>query len=132
MGTSGTLTPAWGNLPHDTIVRQWREGSFIRSLCFSISYFTFFPFIKKAEFLYVCIENFMIMNAIRQFVEVKDHSFNVSLPKDFNAKSVEIIIIPNEDFPLISEQQKKILEKALQQDKKSFISRDELTRKHKL
>ncbi len=76
----------------------------------------------------------MIMNAIRQFVEVKDHSFNVSLPKDFNAKSVEIIIIPNEneDFPLISEQQKRILEKALQQDKKSFISRDELTRKHKL
>lgn len=74
------------------------------------------------------------MNAIRQFVEVKDHSFNVSLPKNFNAKSVEIIIIPNEndDFPMISEQQKKLLDKALEQDKKTFISRDDIARKHQL
>ncbi|MDR2205411.1 MAG: hypothetical protein LBE36_04570 [Flavobacteriaceae bacterium] len=52
------------------------------------------------------------MNAIRQFVEVRDHSFNVSLPKDFNAKNVEIIIIPNDDevtFEL-SKEQKNILD----------------------
>ena len=74
------------------------------------------------------------MNAIRQFIEVKDHSFHVSLPKDFNAKSVEIIIIPNEneDFFEVSEEQKKVLDKALGQDKKTFISRDDISRKYNL
>ncbi len=75
------------------------------------------------------------MNAIRQFVEVKDHSFNVSLPKDFTAKSVEIIIIPNHaenDFFELSDLQKKTLDKALEQDKKTFISRDDISRKYKL
>jgi hypothetical protein len=36
------------------------------------------------------------MDAIRQFIEVKDHSFQVSLPKDFNARRVEVIILPSE------------------------------------
>lgn len=74
------------------------------------------------------------MNAIRQFVEVKDQSFNVSLPKDFTAKRVEIIIIPNdkEDFFEITEKQKETLDKALEQDKKTFISRDDISRKYKL
>lgn len=74
------------------------------------------------------------MNAIRQFVEVKDNFFQVSLPKSFNAKRVEIIIIPsdNEDFFEISEKQKLILDKALEQDKTTFISRDDLSRKYNL
>ena len=55
-------------------------------------------------------------------------------PKDFNAKSVEIIIIPNdkEDFFELTEAQKKTLDKALEQDKKTFISRDDISRKYKL
>ena len=36
------------------------------------------------------------MDAIRQFVDVKDHSFQVSLPKSFNARRVEVIILPSE------------------------------------
>ena len=75
------------------------------------------------------------MNAIRQFVEVKDHSFNVSLPKDFTAKSVEIIIIPNlvdDGIFELSDLQKKTLDRALEQDKKTFISRDDISRKYKL
>jgi Putative addiction module component len=36
------------------------------------------------------------MDAIRQFVDVKDHSFQVSLPKTFNARRVEVIILPSE------------------------------------
>ncbi len=46
---------------------------------------------------------------------MKDHSFNVSLPKDFNAKRVEIIIIPNDNndnFIEVSQEQKVILDKA--------------------
>jgi hypothetical protein len=36
------------------------------------------------------------MDAIRQFVDVKNHSFQVSLPKNFKANRVEIIILPSE------------------------------------
>ncbi len=36
------------------------------------------------------------MDAIRQFIEVKDHSFQVSLPEGFNARRVEVIILPSE------------------------------------
>ena len=36
------------------------------------------------------------MEAIRQFIEVKNNSFNVVLPKGFTAKTVEVIIMPSE------------------------------------
>jgi Putative addiction module component len=36
------------------------------------------------------------MDAIRQFIEVKNNSFNVLLPKEFTAKRVEVIILPSE------------------------------------
>ncbi|GEM_PF-2256238 len=81
------------------------------------------------------MQNFKNMKAIRQFIEVKDHSFNVSLPKDFNAKRVEIIIIPNDnndDFIEVSQEQKVILDKALEQDKITYTSRDDIKRKYKL
>lgn len=49
------------------------------------------------------------MNAIRQFIEVKNNSFSVILPKEFTAKSVEVIIMPSvEDFG-IPEWHKKIV-----------------------
>ena len=36
------------------------------------------------------------MEAIRQFIEVKDHSFQVYLPEGFTARRVEVIILPSE------------------------------------
>lgn len=41
------------------------------------------------------------MNAIRQFIDVKNNSFQVSLPDDFKASRVEVIILPSEqnDIP---------------------------------
>ncbi|TRX40028.1 addiction module protein [Flavobacterium restrictum] len=36
------------------------------------------------------------MNAIRQFIDVKNNSFNVLLPDDFKANRVEVIVIPSE------------------------------------
>lgn len=36
------------------------------------------------------------MNAIRQFIDVKNNRFNVVLPKGFNASRVEVIILPSE------------------------------------
>ena len=34
------------------------------------------------------------MEAIRQFVTVKNHQINITLPDDFNAEEVEVIILP--------------------------------------
>jgi hypothetical protein len=34
------------------------------------------------------------MNAIRQFIDVKNNSFSVLLPDDFKASKVEVIILP--------------------------------------
>lgn len=55
------------------------------------------------------------MNAIRQFIEVKNHSFKVTLPSDFNARRVEVIILPSrdDDFEL-SDQTKKMLDERLE------------------
>ncbi len=36
------------------------------------------------------------MNALRQFVDVKNNSFNVLLPEDFKASRVEIIIMSSD------------------------------------
>lgn len=49
------------------------------------------------------------MNAIRQFIEVKNNSFNVVLPEGFTAKTVEVIIIPAIENYSIPEWQKDIV-----------------------
>ncbi|WP_166923650.1 hypothetical protein [Flavobacterium poyangense] len=60
------------------------------------------------------------MDAIRQFIEVKDHSFQVTLPNDFTANRVEVIILPlqNDTFEL-PESTQKILEERLEQYRKN-------------
>ena len=45
------------------------------------------------------------MNAIRQFIDVKDNSFQITLPEGFNAKRVEVIILPSDDFQISEETQ---------------------------
>ncbi len=35
------------------------------------------------------------MEAIRQFVTVKNHQINITLPDDFDAEEVEVIILPS-------------------------------------
>jgi Putative addiction module component len=47
------------------------------------------------------------MYAIRQFIEVKNNSFNVILPDDFKAKKVEVIIMSSEESLEIPDWQKK-------------------------
>lgn len=49
------------------------------------------------------------MDAIRQFIEVKDHTFQVTLPENFNAKRVEVIILPSETEDDIPQWQKDIV-----------------------
>ena len=40
------------------------------------------------------------MEAIRQTVKVKDHKISITLPDDFNAEEVDVIILPskNEEY----------------------------------
>jgi len=37
------------------------------------------------------------MKALRQILDVKNHSLNINLPNDFNADKVEVIILPLEE-----------------------------------
>jgi hypothetical protein len=55
----------------------------------------------------------MIMNAIRQFIEVIDNSINVTLPEGFSAKRVEIIILPSDNDVQISKETQNLLDKRL-------------------
>jgi hypothetical protein len=36
------------------------------------------------------------MQAIKQIIDVENHTFSVVLPKDFTAKRVEVIILPSD------------------------------------
>jgi hypothetical protein len=49
------------------------------------------------------------MNAIRQFIEVKNNTFNVVLPEGFTAKTVEVIIMPMDVKDDIPQWQKDIV-----------------------
>jgi hypothetical protein len=46
------------------------------------------------------------MDAIRQFIDVKDHTFQVTLPDSFSARRVEVIILPSEEVPLSDDTKK--------------------------
>ena len=37
------------------------------------------------------------MEAIRQFIDVKDNAITISLPESFNGKRVEVIVIPDNE-----------------------------------
>lgn len=47
------------------------------------------------------------MKAIKQIIDVENHTFSVVLPKDFTAKRVEVIILPSNPKDDIPEWQKK-------------------------
>lgn len=54
------------------------------------------------------------MNAIRQFVEVKNHRFTIVLPDDFDASNVEVIILPKQQNKIeLSDETKALLDSRL-------------------
>ncbi len=54
------------------------------------------------------------MNAIRQFIEVKNHTFTVVLPDDFDANTVEVIILPKQENKIeLSDETKALLDSRL-------------------
>jgi hypothetical protein len=70
------------------------------------------------------------MNAIRQFIEVKDNSFNVVLPQDFKAQRVEVIILPSDAEDDIPQWQKDIVLERINHPK-GFVDAFEMLEKVK-
>jgi hypothetical protein len=53
------------------------------------------------------------MNAIRHFIDLKNNTFEITLPDDFNSKKIEVIILPVEHEDNIPDWQKEIVLKRL-------------------
>lgn len=54
------------------------------------------------------------MNAIRQFVEVKNNTFTIVLQDDFDANTVEVIILPKQQNKIeLSDETKAFLDSRL-------------------
>ena len=72
------------------------------------------------------------MEAIRQFVKVKNHQVNITLPEDFIADEVEVIIFAkdNDTFQL-SESQIALLEERLNEPETEYITSTESLNKIK-
>ena len=58
------------------------------------------------------------MQAIRQIIEVKNHKFSVTLPDNFTASRVEVIILPSNNENDIPEWHKEIIDQRLKKYKK--------------
>jgi hypothetical protein len=72
------------------------------------------------------------MEAIRQFVKVKNHQVNIILPEDFNAEEVEVIILAkNENEFQLSEEQIKLLDSRINEPESEYISSTESLNKIK-
>lgn len=64
------------------------------------------------------------MEVIRQFAKVKNHQVNITLPEDFNAEEVEVIIFAKSEYEL-SDDQIKILDNRLNEPETEYISSEE-------
>lgn len=62
------------------------------------------------------------MEAIRQYVTVKNHQINITLPDDFNAEEVEVIILPKQDDFELTDEMVAFLEARLNEPSENYIS----------
>lgn len=64
----------------------------------------------------------MLMEAIRQFVKVKNRQINIVLPEGFDAEEVEVIVLSTlPDFEL-SQEQKAIIEERFNEPEDSYMT----------
>jgi hypothetical protein len=72
------------------------------------------------------------MEAIRQFVKVKNHQVNITLPADFIADEVEVIIFAkSSDAFQLSESQIALLEERVNEPETEYITSTESLNKIK-
>jgi hypothetical protein len=66
------------------------------------------------------------MEAIRQFVKVKNHQVTLTLPDDFIADEVEVIILAKNDSDFhLSESQLKLLDDRVNEPESEYIKSSE-------
>ena len=65
------------------------------------------------------------MEAIRQTVKVKNHSFKITLPDNFNADEVDVIIMPKQDDFILTDEMKAILDERAKEDISTYITAEE-------
>ncbi len=65
------------------------------------------------------------MEAIRQTVKVKNHSFKITLPDNFNVDEVDVIILPKQDDFILTEEMKAILDERAKEDVSTYITAEE-------
>ena len=76
------------------------------------------------------------MEAIRKIVTVKNHQINITLPEDFHAEEVEVIIFPKQDNFELTEEMKQTLDDRANETTASYLTSEEslsmLKKKHGL
>lgn len=71
------------------------------------------------------------MEAIRQFIKVNGRNINITLPDDFNADEVEVIILPKNDDTYLTDEMKAILDSTLNEPTEDYITSEESIEKLK-
>ncbi len=76
------------------------------------------------------------MEAIRKIVTVKNHQINITLPEDFYADEVEVIILPKQDDFELTDEMKQILDHRANEPTEEYLTSEEsllrLKKKHGL
>lgn len=70
-----------------------------------------------------------MMKAIRQTLKVKNRQVSITLPEDFFAEEVEVIVLSKEDDFVLSEEQKGILEERRKEPTENYISGEKSIKK---
>ena len=65
------------------------------------------------------------MEAIRKIVTVKNHQINITLPDDFYAEEVEVIILPKQDDFELTEEMKQILDNRANEPTEEYLTSEE-------
>lgn len=65
------------------------------------------------------------MEAIRKIVTVKNHQINITLPDDFYAEEVEVIILPKQDDFELTDEMKQILDNRANEPTEEYLTSQE-------
>ena len=64
------------------------------------------------------------MEAIRKIVTVKNHQINITLPEDFYADEVEVIILPKQNDFELTEEMKHVLDNRASEPTEDYLTSD--------
>ena len=65
------------------------------------------------------------MEAIRQYIKVNGRNISITLPDDFDADEVEVIILPRNDDFYLTDEMKEILEQRVNEPSEEYITGEE-------